>query len=200
MKRRECISIFGGIAAGLWRRRRTIIAAMAAMVLLPIGVSDAGRRSHNFKSSSKHVTSPKRHTVKLAALGPVAFNPSALKPVCHPSKFRIVLDVGHTAESEGAISARNVAEFVFNLRLAQRIEEKLKAEGFALCTIEIEPYGDAVRLSITHTMERADSKFIEAVAGGWPKILSNLKSLMETGSVVLTEADHSHDRDVPQRV
>ena len=131
MKRRECISIFGGIAAGLWRRRRTIIAAMAAMVLLPIGVSDAGRRSHNFKSSSKHVTSPKRHTVKLAALGPVALNPSALKPVCHPSKFRIVLDVGHTAESEGAISARNVAEFVFNLRLAQRIEEKLKAEGFA---------------------------------------------------------------------
>ena len=131
MKRRECISIFGGIAAGLWRRRRTIIAAMAAMVLLPIGVSDAGRRSHNFKSSSKHVTSPKRHTVKLAALGPVAFNPSALKPVCHPSKFRIVLDVGHTAESEGAISARNVAEFVFNLRLARLIEEKLKAEGFA---------------------------------------------------------------------
>ena len=33
--------------------------------------------------------------------------------------------------SEGAISARNVAEFVFNLRLAQRIEEKLRAEGFA---------------------------------------------------------------------
>jgi N-acetylmuramoyl-L-alanine amidase len=31
----------------------------------------------------------------------------------------------------GATSARNVAEFVFNLRLARRIEEKLKAEGFA---------------------------------------------------------------------
>jgi N-acetylmuramoyl-L-alanine amidase len=56
-----------------------------------------------------------------------------LKPVattCIPSKFRIVIDVGHTPESEGAISARNVAEFVFNRRLAQRIEEKLKAEGF----------------------------------------------------------------------
>ena len=38
---------------------------------------------------------------------------------------------GHTAESEGAISARNVSEFVYNLRLARRIEEKLKAEGFA---------------------------------------------------------------------
>ena len=152
MKRREFICGLGGIVAGFWPRRRTIIAAMAALVLLPIEVSDAGRPSHTSKSSSKHgkspkhVTSPKSatlampaasrkpHTVKLAALGPAALNPSALKPVatmCDPSKFRIVLDVGHTAESEGAISARNIAEFVFNLRLAQRIEEKLKAEGFA---------------------------------------------------------------------
>ena len=51
--------------------------------------------------------------------------------MCDRSKFRIVLDVGHTAASEGATSARNVAEFVFNLRLARRIEEKLKSEGFA---------------------------------------------------------------------
>jgi N-acetylmuramoyl-L-alanine amidase len=83
---------------------------------------------------AKPATKPKHHTVKLAALGPAALSLSALKPVatsCDPSKFRIVLDVGHTAESEGAISARNIAEFVFNLRLAQRIEEKLKAEGFA---------------------------------------------------------------------
>jgi N-acetylmuramoyl-L-alanine amidase len=41
------------------------------------------------------------------------------------------VDVGHTAQSEGAISARNVSEFTYNLRLAQRIEEKLKDEGFA---------------------------------------------------------------------
>jgi N-acetylmuramoyl-L-alanine amidase len=152
MKRRKFIYVLGGIAAGFWPRRRTIIAAMAALVLLPIEVSDAGRLSHIYKSSSKHgkspkhvtspkpatlakpAASPKPHAVKLAALGAAALNPSALKPVatmCDPSKFRIVLDVGHTAESEGAISARNVAEFVFNLRLAQRIEEKLKAEGFA---------------------------------------------------------------------
>ena len=122
-------------------RGAAIIAAIAAMVLLPIGVSDAGRLSDIFKSSSKHgkllrparkdATSPKLRTVKLAALGPAA--PFPLKPVatmCDRSKFRIVLDVGHTAVSEGATSARNVAEFVFNLRLAQRIEEKLRFEGF----------------------------------------------------------------------
>jgi N-acetylmuramoyl-L-alanine amidase len=82
---------------------------------------------------AKPAASPKRHTVKLAALGPAAFNLPALKPVaaCDPSKFRIALDVGHTPESEGAMSARNVAEFIFNRRLGQRIEQQLKAEGFA---------------------------------------------------------------------
>jgi N-acetylmuramoyl-L-alanine amidase len=129
-------------------RCHTVIAVMAALVLLPIKVSEAGWLSDVFKSSPKHGkstthvrrkpatlvkrdASSKRHTVRLAALGPANLNP--LKPVpttCDPSKFRIVLDVGHTAESEGAISARNVAEFVFNLRLARRIEEKLKADGF----------------------------------------------------------------------
>jgi len=134
MKRRGFIRVLAGSAAGFWPHRRTIIATMAAMALLPIEVSDAGRLSHISKGSSKHVTSPKPRTVKLAALGPIALNPSRPKPVatmCDPSKFRIVLDVGHTAESEGAISARNVAEFVFNLRLARRIEEDLKTEGFA---------------------------------------------------------------------
>jgi N-acetylmuramoyl-L-alanine amidase len=55
-------------------------------------------------------------------------NPTA--PTCDPAKFRIVVDVGHTAESEGAISARNVSEFFYNHRLARLIEQKLKADGF----------------------------------------------------------------------
>src|SRR5215831_8094897 len=113
-------------------RCRPVIAAMAALVLLPIEVSEAGWWS--YKGSSKHSKSPAHVASKLAALGRANLNPSALKPVpsmCDPAKFRIVLDVGHTAESEGAISSRNVPEFVFNLRLARRIEEKLKAEGFA---------------------------------------------------------------------
>lgn len=38
--------------------------------------------------------------------------------------------MGHTAEAPGAISARHVPEFDFNLRLAKRIEEGLKSEGF----------------------------------------------------------------------
>jgi N-acetylmuramoyl-L-alanine amidase len=140
-----------GFAVGfaVWHRRRTIVAAMAASVFLPIEICDAGGLSDILKNSPKHRKSPshvtsrkpatlakraassKPHTA-LAALGP-ALKPSASKPVaakCDAAKFRVVLDVGHTADSEGSISARNIAEFVFNLRLAQRIEEKLKADGF----------------------------------------------------------------------
>jgi Activator of Hsp90 ATPase homolog 1-like protein len=45
---------------------------------------------------------------------------------------------------------------------------ELKAEGDSLCTIELEPIGTAVKLSITHTIEREPSTFIAAVSGGWP--------------------------------
>lgn len=61
---------------------------------------------------------------------------------------------------------------------------ELKAEGFSTCTIEIEPAGEAVKLTVTHVSE-GTGKFIDAVSGGWPKILSNLKSLLETGSVAM---------------
>jgi len=49
--------------------------------------------------------------------------------------------------------------------------------------MELEPSGAAVKLSITHTIERDPSKLIVAVSGGWPKVISNLKSLLETGSI-----------------
>jgi N-acetylmuramoyl-L-alanine amidase len=131
---------------------------MAALLLLPIEASHAGWLSDVFKGSSKaakppkHVASPARaarpaaaskrrgeklaarHAAKHEALGPAGPKPSAsdsVATICVPAKFRIVLDVGHTAKSEGATSARNVPEFAFNLQLARRIEAKLKAAGFA---------------------------------------------------------------------
>ena len=64
---------------------------------------------------------------------------------------------------------------------------ELKAEGPSRCTIELEPMGGAVRLTITHEIDRPDSKLITAVSGGWPKVISNLKSLLESGSTVLQE-------------
>lgn len=74
------------------------------------------------------------------------------------------------------------------LKWRNEFKPELKAEGYSRCTIEIEPMEGAVKLSITHTMDKAGSKLIEAVSGGWPRILSNLKSLLETGDVALKAA------------
>ncbi len=49
---------------------------------------------------------------------------------CARADFRVVLDVGHTAGSPGAKSARGVDEYVFNLRLAKRINQALLDAGF----------------------------------------------------------------------
>ena len=49
---------------------------------------------------------------------------------CGRAAFRVIIDVGHTAKVPGATSARGVPEFVFNLNLAERIEQQLLADGF----------------------------------------------------------------------
>ena len=72
------------------------------------------------------------------------------------------------------------------IRWLNEWKPELKAEGFSRCTIELEPIDNAVKLSITHEIERPDSPFISAVSGGWPRILSNLKSLLETGEIAIT--------------
>ncbi len=71
------------------------------------------------------------------------------------------------------------------LRWHNEWKPELKAEGEANCTMVLEPVGDAVRLTVTHEMAREASKLIQAVSGGWPLILSNLKSLLEVGRVTL---------------
>jgi uncharacterized protein YndB with AHSA1/START domain len=71
------------------------------------------------------------------------------------------------------------------IRWQNEFRPELKAEGWSLCTMEIEPIDGAAKLTVTHRMERDNSQFIIAVSGGWPQILSNLKSLLETGTVLL---------------
>ena len=90
-----------------------------------------------------------------------------------------VCDAGEIIESE---PPRRLV-----IRWQHQKKPELKAEGESLCTMELEPSGTAVKLSITHTIERDPSTLIAAVSGGWPKIISNLKSLLETGSAVLQD-------------
>ena len=73
------------------------------------------------------------------------------------------------------------------IRWMNRMRPELTAEGWSRCTIELEPAQDAMKLSITHEIDKPESELIKAVSGGWPRIMANLKSLLETGSVVWVE-------------
>jgi uncharacterized protein YndB with AHSA1/START domain len=73
------------------------------------------------------------------------------------------------------------------IRWQHHHKPEIEAEGPSLCTMELEQSGVAVKLTITHSIEREPSKFIEAVSGGWPKVISNLKSLLETGTIAMED-------------
>ena len=102
------------------------------------------------------------------------------------SAWKMVYPDGRITDSGEIVEAEPPRRLV--IRWQHEMREELKAEGPSLCTMELERIGAAVKLSITHTIERDPSKLIGAVSGGWPKILSNLKSLLETGSIALQEA------------
>jgi len=101
------------------------------------------------------------------------------------SSWKLVSTDGVVFDAGEIIEAEPPRRLVIRWQHQKRPE--LKAEGDSRCTMELEPIDKAVKLSITHTIEREPSKLIEAVSGGWPKIVSNLKSLLETGSIAMPD-------------
>ena len=101
------------------------------------------------------------------------------------SSWKLVSGDGQLYDSGAIVEADPPRRLV--IRWQHQNKPELRAEGDSLCTMELEPSGTAVKLSITHSIEREPSKFIEAVSGGWPKVIANLKSLLETGSIALED-------------
>lgn len=99
------------------------------------------------------------------------------------SSWKMVSGEGQITDADEIVESEPPRRLVIRWRHEKNLD--LNAEGESRCTMELEPSGTAVKLSITHTIEREPSKFIAAVSGGWPRIISNLKSLVETGSTVL---------------
>ena len=58
------------------------------------------------------------------------------------------------------------------------------AEGTSRVTWDIEPVGDSCRLTVTHDQLRPDAN--DQLYGGWPMILSGLKTWLETGEDLTT--------------
>jgi uncharacterized protein YndB with AHSA1/START domain len=99
------------------------------------------------------------------------------------SAWQLVSPSGQILDRGQVVEAQPPQRLV--IRWQNEFKPELKAEGASLCTFELTPVGSSVKLSISHTIELETSKFIEAVSGGWPKIISNLKSLLENGALAL---------------
>jgi uncharacterized protein YndB with AHSA1/START domain len=73
---------------------------------------------------------------------------------------------------------------------AHTLKPEFKTKGHSRCTFELEPAADSIKLTITHALGTMDpteantTKFFEGISGGWPAILSSLKSLLETGEAL----------------
>ena len=62
--------------------------------------------------------------------------------------------------------------------------DEVRSEGTSRVTWEIEPVGSSCRLTVTHDQLREDAN--AELYGGWPMILSGLKTLLETGETLDT--------------
>ena len=72
--------------------------------------------------------------------------------------------------------------------------DEVKAEGTSRVTWEIEPVEDSCRLTVTHDQLREDAH--SELYGGWPMILSGLKTLLETGETLTTPGSLRYTRGV----
>ena len=62
--------------------------------------------------------------------------------------------------------------------------DDVKSEGTSRVTWEIQPIGDSCRLTVTHDQLREGAN--DQLYGGWPMILSGLKTWLETGELLTT--------------
>jgi uncharacterized protein YndB with AHSA1/START domain len=96
-------------------------------------------------------------------------------------------EAGHAAAGVAIAEGENV-EVDPPRRLVQTLRalwsDDVRREGTSRVTWEIEPVGDSCRLTVTHDQLRDDAN--DQLYGGWPQILSGLKTLLETGETLTT--------------
>lgn len=98
------------------------------------------------------------------------------------------IKMGVAAAGDMLLGDGEVLEAVPPLRLVHTLRalwgDDVKAEGFSRVTWEIEQVEDSCRLTVTHDQLREGAN--SQLYGGWPMILSGLKTWLETGKLLTT--------------
>lgn len=70
------------------------------------------------------------------------------------------------------------------LDLSDEARERIARESRSRATFDIEPFGERVKLTVVHDGFEAGSVVATMVSEGWPRVLSDLKTLLETGETL----------------
>jgi uncharacterized protein YndB with AHSA1/START domain len=84
-------------------------------------------------------------------------------------------DVGKILEADPPRRLSYTFEHILN--------DDMRQEGASKVVFVLEPYGDLVKLTLTHE-GFTNIRLLAGISSGWPAILSNLKSLLETGDAL----------------
>jgi uncharacterized protein YndB with AHSA1/START domain len=99
------------------------------------------------------------------------------------SAWKLEFDDGRLADSGEILESDPPRRLV--IKWLNQWSPEINAEGYSRCTMTLEAADSAVKLTVEHAIDKPKAKLIDAVSGGWPKILSNLKSLLETGALAI---------------
>jgi DNA-binding transcriptional ArsR family regulator/uncharacterized protein YndB with AHSA1/START domain len=70
------------------------------------------------------------------------------------------------------------------LELSDEVRGRTAAEPRSTVSFDIEPLGELVRLTVVHDGFEPGSVVATLVSRGWPRVVSNLKTLLETGETL----------------
>ncbi len=96
---------------------------------------------------------------------------------------RVELQAGDFLLGEGDVLEADPPRTLVHTLLAH-FSPEAEAEGYSRVTWEIEPVGDSCRLTVVHDQMRDGA--CEQLYGGWPMILSGLKTWLESGELLTT--------------
>jgi uncharacterized protein YndB with AHSA1/START domain len=95
------------------------------------------------------------------------------------ASWRVMAPDGRVGDSGEILEIEPHRRLVLTWR--NELFAEVRAEGYSRLTYELEPKGEAVKLTLIHEIDKPDSKLIESTSTGWPMILASLKSFLETG-------------------
>jgi uncharacterized protein YndB with AHSA1/START domain len=99
------------------------------------------------------------------------------------SPWKLVFEDGRVADAGEVLECDAPKRLVLKWR--NEFKPEMKEEGYTRCVMSLEHDGALTKLTIDHSIDRENAKVInEGVSGGWPKIISSLKSLLETGNAL----------------